>query len=435
MIIYQILPRLWGEGKMNSVDTSSLNYFKGLGVTHVWYTGIIRHSTGKPFVKGDPGSPYAISDYYDVNEYLAERKDERMSEFENLIKRTHDSGMKVIIDFVPNHIGLDYSDCRGGIPHFNWHDYDWTDTQKIDYSGMETWEAMLGILDFWAGKGVDGFRCDMVELVPPEFFRWLIARVKVKFPHVIFIAEVYQKERYREFIDNVGFDFLYDKSGLYDTVRAVVSGNGSAREISRNWQFLGDMQPQMLNFLENHDEQRIASRWFAGRADHFASLGVSLFLNTAPFMLYFGQEIGLDASEGHEGRTSIFNWSRPEGLQRLYAYIHGDGDLTGEESAVLDRYMYFLGIAGDESVTSGMTYDLCYCQDSSQGFNPDKHFIFLRRSRNKTILFCCNFSDSRAEMSVRIPHHAIHFLGLDPAKTGNEINISVPAFGLITVTL
>lgn len=435
MIVYQILPRLWGNGRMNNVDSESLKYFKGLGVTHIWYTGIIRHSTGKPFVKGDPGSPYAISNYYDINEYLADSKDDRMHEFENLVKRTHDHGMKVIIDFVPNHIGLDYSDDRGGIPHFNWHDYDWTDTQKIDYSSMETWETMLGILGFWAGKGVDGFRCDMVELVPPEFFRWVIARLKVQFPDVIFIAEVYQKERYREFIDNVGFDYLYDKSGLYDTIRGIVSGNGQARGISRNWQFLSDLQPRMLNFLENHDEQRLASKWFAGRPDHYASLGVSLFLNTAPFMLYFGQEIGLDASEGHEGRTSIFNWNQPDGLKRLFDHLHGKDGLLAEEEGTLARYRALLCLAEEETVRSGMTYDLCYCQDTADGFNPDRHFVFIRHSRNKTLLFFCNFDSREASVKVSLPKHAVDFLGLDPAKAGTKLDVSVPAFDLISIAL
>ena len=129
---------------------------------------------------------------------------------------------------------------------------------------------MLDILLYWAGKGVDGFRCDMVELVPPEFMKWLIAEVKKNYPDVIFIAEVYKKELYGEYVREVGFDFLYDKSGLYDTLRTVVEKNvddngmpvelwQSATGITRNWQFLSDLQPYMLNFLENHDEHRFAS--------------------------------------------------------------------------------------------------------------------------------------------------------------------------------
>ncbi len=430
MIIYQILPRLWGNGRMSGVDRESLKYFKTLGVTHVWYTGIIKHSTGKPFVKGDPGSPYAISNYYDVNEYLADCKEERMSEFEDLVRRTHDAGLKVLTDFVPNHIGRDYEDGRGGIPHFDWHDYDWSDTLKIDYFHQDTWEALYRIVHFWASKGVDGFRCDMVELVPPEFFKWLIARLKAEFPHVIFIAEVYQKSRYREYVENVRFDYLYDKSGLYDTIRAVVGGQGTARAITWNWQELGDLQPHMLNFLENHDEQRLASPWFAGRPDHFACLGAPLFLNTAPFMLYFGQEIGLDASEGHEGRTSIFDRRVPDGLVRLYAQIHGKGKLLPAEKRILAKYRAILPVADKKIITAGLTYDLCYCLSGVNGFNPDRHFVFLRHSGNKTIMFLCNFDSCEASMKISLPEHAVNFLGLDPGKTGMEFDISVPGYGL-----
>ena len=127
-IIYQVLPRLWGNdtqrpkkngnlgdngtGKLSDIDTDTLEYLKWLGCTHVWYTGIIRHSTQSSeegcipshpqFVKGKAGSPYAICDYYDVNPYLADNPSDRIYEFEQLIKRTHEAGLKVIIDFVPN---------------------------------------------------------------------------------------------------------------------------------------------------------------------------------------------------------------------------------------------------------------------------------------------------------------------------------------------
>ncbi len=425
-LIYQMLPRLWGEGRMSSVDDATLDYLQGLGISHLWCTGIIRHSTGKPFVKGDAGSPYAISDYYDVNPYLADVPSRRISEFRSLVSRVHSHRLKLIIDFVPNHVGCDYSDKHGGIPLCGWHDYDWTDTVKIDYSAPGTWEAMYGIVRFWASKGVDGFRCDMVELVPPEFMRWLIARVKEEFPEVIFIAEVYRKESYRKYIDEVRFDFLYDKSGLYDVLRDIIAGHGSARAITWNWQFLQDLQPHMLNFLENHDEQRLASRWFAGRPDCFAALCASLMLNTAPFMLYFGQETGVDASEGHEGRTSIFNFARPESLQRLYSHVHGQASLTAEEAAVLASYRSALQLAASPCVSEGLTFDLCYCQPADDGFDPDRHFAFLRHTDSETMLFCCNFSDSEARLRIRIPEHAVDYLHLGSNPCPDGLPIAIP---------
>ena len=433
-IIYQMLPRLWGEGRMSSVDDATLDYLRGLGISHVWCTGIIRHSTGKPFVKGDAGSPYAISDYYDVNPYLADVPSRRISEFRALVRRVHDHGLKLIIDFVPNHVGCDYSDKHGGIPLCGWHDYDWTDTVKIDYSAPGTWEAMYQIVRFWASKGVDGFRCDMVELVPPEFLKWLIARIKEEFPETVFIAEVYQKEKYRMYIDDVRFDCLYDKSGLYDVLRAITAGHGTARAITWNWQFLQDLQPRMLNFLENHDEQRIASPWFAGRPDDYAALCASLMLNTAPFMLYFGQETGVDASEGHEGRTSIFNFARPASLQRLCDYVHG-GSLTAEETAVLERYRAALRLALDPSVSEGLTYDLCYCQSAADGFDPDRHFAFLRHSEGGTMLFCCNFSGSAARLRIRIPQHAVDYLGLGCNLSPDGISLTVSPYDYTVIVI
>ena len=93
MIIYQVLPRLWGNGRFSDWGDAELAYLRSLGISHVWFTGVPRHARGKPFVKGDPGSPYAIEDYYDVNPYLADKEENRMAEFESLVRRVHAAGM------------------------------------------------------------------------------------------------------------------------------------------------------------------------------------------------------------------------------------------------------------------------------------------------------------------------------------------------------
>lgn len=447
-LIYQMLPRLWGNGRFSAINDASLNYFKGMGFTHVWYTGVIMHSTGTEFVKGDPGSPYAIKNYYDVNPYLAYRKDNRMSEFKSLIKRTHKHGLKAIIDFVPNHVGRDYADEHGGIPHFEYSDYDWTDTFKINYSHPDTYGALLSILRFWAAKGVDGFRCDMVEMVPPEFFKSAIYEIKKDYPGIIFIAEVYQKEKYWQYIKEVGFDYLYDKSGLYDSLRALETGHGTARSITWNWQSLGDLQPNMLNFLENHDEQRIASEFFTGRTNNGASLATSLLFNKAPFMLYFGEEIGDRAEEGHEGRTSIFNFVKVDKLQRLWNSIcNTEGkfeeitdvsksDLTDEEIQILTSHKSLLELSRRPEFTDGLVYDLCYCQNSENGFNFDKHFAFIRKSSELTSMLDCvtflliaNFDDFDAKIKVNIPEEAIDYLHIDRRSLPDEktLTVCVPA--------
>jgi len=545
-----MLPRLWGNdttdvrkngslaengtGRFSDIDEATLGYLKWLGCTHVWYTGILRHSSQvsvadcvsshPQFVKGNAGSPYAICDYYDVNAYLADVPEERMNEYEALIGRTHDAGLRVIMDFVPNHVSRDYgksgflpghpllggdddksvhwkaendffyypgqclklpvavpegmspyeecpamatgNNCYNPEPGIN----DWYETVKINYgdSHTSTWDKMFDIIDYWAGKGVDGFRCDMVELVPPEFFKWLISKAKAKYPSLIFIAEVYKKELYREYIKNIGFDFLYDKSGLYDTLRTVVEKNvnddgmpvelwQSATGITRNWQFLGDLQPYMLNFLENHDEQRFASDYFGKDAhDTFAPLYVSLFLNTAPFMIYFGEEIGErgmdeEGFSGCDGRTTIFDWWSISSIRRLRKVISSgeyrslsadrlvEAGLKKEEAEVFVRFAEAVRTAAsDEAVRKGTTYDLCYCNMSSDGFDKNRHFAYLRDYEEHTLLIAANFSGHDALMKLTLPEHAFEWMGIpvtDEMYPGKVIEVAVPSGDGVILTL
>jgi hypothetical protein len=339
---------------------------------------------------------------------------------------------------------------------------DWYETVKINYgeSHTGTWDKMYDIINYWAGKGVDGFRCDMVELVPPQFFKWMIEKAKVAYPELIFVAEVYKKELYGEYIRNIGFDYLYDKSGLYDTVRSVVEKNAddngmpvelwqSTTGITRNWQFLSDLQPYMLNFLENHDEQRFASDFFGKDAHNtFAPLYVSLFINTAPFMIYFGEEVGEagmdeEGFSGCDGRTTIFDWWSVGSVRRLRKLIASGeyrtlvpsrlvkAGLKKEEAEIFCRFAQAVKFAAvDEAVKKGTTYDLCYCNSSSDGFDRDRHFIFLRDHEEHTLLIAANFSTREARMKITIPDHAFEWMGIpttDSLHPGSIIEITVPA--------
>lgn len=538
VIIYQMLPRLWGNiggenikngtlkdngcGKFSSIDTISLEYLRSLGVSHVWYTGIIRHATAEDsdgctpssadWVKGRAGSPYSITDYYDVNPYLADEPENRMEEFHKLVERTHAAGLKVIIDFVPNHVARDYGRFAAAHPaptgmaalgesddkSVHWKDSndffyypgiplalpiqdqtymempamasgnsytsspgvnDWYDTIKLNYcdTHTETWEKMYDIVNFWAGQGVDGFRCDMVELVPQTFFKWLISRIKKDRPDLLFVAEVYQKTLYSKYIREIGFDLLYDKSGIYDTLRAIVEKNAkdsgvpvedwqSAKRITWNWQSLGDLQPYMLNFLENHDEQRFASDFFGCDArNSYAALYTALYMNNAPFMLYAGEEVGErgmdnEGFSGRDGRTSIFDWWAPSSLTRLYKYIHGEKKaLTPEEETMLDTYRKALKFAAeDNAVSKGTFYDLCYCNYASDGFNPDRHFAFLRDFEDETLLIVCNFSKNDADMKISIPEHAFNWMKMPESEEFNHttpVSVHVPATNGVIIKL
>ena len=455
-LIYQVLPRLWEGGRFADFDEASLAYVRSLGMTHIWFTGVIDHATRLPgfenasaaCVKGTAGSPYSIRDYYAVAPYLG-----TMADFEALVARTHAAGLKVIIDFVPNHVarenvnfglsdnrsvhwapendffyypgehlrlpgspsGYDEfparasGNCFSPAPDIN----DWWDTVRLNYCDFHTgtWDKMLSILRFWLSKGVDGFRCDMVEMVPWQFLQWLIAAVKAESPDTLFIAEAYNTDTYKHYLDTVGFDLLYDKCGLYDTLRAVTCHGATARSITWNWQKLGALQERMLNFLENHDEQRVASAQFAGRPEAgYAALAVSAMFTDAPFMLYFGQEWG--EAGGADGRTSIFEVSGPHFGPPAALPLHTDGGVipktarngithpdSRRSSTTFDRYTDALRLA--KSLEGAPTYDLCWCQ--GEGFDPDRHFAWLRGDT----LLVANFGEEPAEITVRLPHGVI----------------------------
>lgn len=398
-IIYQILPRLWGNGHFSAIDRRTLSYLRSLGVDYIWFTGIPRHASGEDFVKGNPGSPYAISDWKDTNPYLADEPQNRLDEFRDLAQRTHAQGMKVCTDFIPNHVARNYA---GKLPHFDHCDYDWTDTLKVDWSRGETVDEMESILLFWIGLGVDAFRCDMVELVPAEQLGILTRRIKEAHPHIIFIAEVYNKDNYRRYLDVAGFDYLYDKSGSYDILRGILCSGTPAWELTENWQRLGEIQGRMVNFLENHDEQRIASPWFCGDAGKsMAALAFSALFNNAAWMLYFGEEAGEDASEGFEGRTSIFEWAVPQSISRLHTHITKGGRLRLKEKSVLDRYREISSYAQLPAFREGANWDLCYCQ--KEGFDHARHFAFLRFKGQDAYLVFCNFSEPEANVTITLP--------------------------------
>ncbi len=511
MIIYQVLPRLFGNvnencvphgslaqngsGKMNDFTADVLATIKDEGYTHVWFTGLIEHATQTDYsafgiepdhpavVKGRAGSPYAIKDYYDIDPDLAENVPARMKEFENLVNRTHEAGLGFVMDFVPNHVARQYhSDAKPAnvvdlgahdvttqafspqnnfyyIPgqplrtHFDryhlapmpYREYpakatgndrfdaspgenDWYETVKlnygVDYCGgrqkhfnptPDTWEKMLDILLFWAGKGVDGFRCDMAEMVPVEFWDWCISQVKARFPRMLFIAEVYNPSEYRNYLYAGHFDFLYDKVGLYDTLRGVICGHRPASDITSCWQSVDDIKDHMLNFLENHDEQRIASDFFAtdGRKA-LPALVVSACMGTNPFMVYAGQEFGepgMDAEgfSGRDGRTTIFDyWSVPS-LRRALS-----GQLRAGERQLHDAYVKLLRLCNTEStLREGSFFDLMYVNyDGCGGFDPNRHYAFLRHAGHDLLLIVSNFSDEASQVGVRIPSHAFSTLGL-----------------------
>ena len=413
-IIYQALPRLWGKGHFSDWTGKAFSYLKTLGVDYLWLTGVPRHESGTPFTKGCPGSPYAIIDWYDVNPYLADNENKRMHEFELLIKRAHLAGIKIMIDYIPNHVGRSYA---GDLPCFDHCDGDWTDTRKVNWNDPSTVDKMVDILCFWANKGIDGFRCDMVELVSAEALGEVVRRTRSAFPGLVFVAETYKKENYRRYLSTSSIDILYDKSGSYDILRAISNGNCSATALTSNWQWQAEIQGAMLNFLENHDEQRLASRfWNNGRRYPWAELAFSVLFNEASFMLYYGQEWMDDAAETDNGRTSIYDFTSPSGVRRAAHFARTGKAIKLNDAADTDsldcyrRYLELMQTAASPLMRQGSNWDLCYLQNDCK-WNRDNMFAFARYDGHGAAVVICNFSDSDTELSVRLPEELLKYTG------------------------
>ncbi|MBA4853540.1 alpha amylase C-terminal domain-containing protein [Emticicia sp. BO119] len=526
LVVYQIYTRLFsntkttnkfngtikenGCGKFNDINDAALTSLRKFGVSHVWYTGVIEHATMTDYskygiakdnplvVKGIAGSPYAVKDYYDVDPDLAVNVKNRMKEFESLVLRSHKNDLKVIIDFVPNHVARQYhsdvkpkgvrdlgedddksksfavnnnfyyiegqefvvpanvnppikatevfvenpakatgNDVFMANPSIN----DWFETVKLNYGVdyldnrttyfnpvPDTWLKMRDILLFWATKGVDGFRCDMAEMVPKEFWGWVIPEVKKINPHIIFIAEIYNPSAYWSYINEGKFDYLYDKVGLYDSLRRLMQGGGDANDITKVWQNeSGNFANHMIRFLENHDEHRICSKFFVGDAfKAVPSMILSATLHSSPVMLFFGQELGVNPNtaegfSGDDGRTTIFDyWGVPEFQNWVNNYKYDGGKLTSEQKKIRKFYADLLKFVNtSDAVQNGQFFDLQYVNNHGQSpnYNDLKIFSYLRFTEKQKLLFICNFDlENSYSTDVSIPKGAWEMMKINPLE-------------------
>ena len=515
MTIYQVFTRLFGAdkagipfgtkeqngcGTMQDFTAKALEQIRNLGCTHIWYTGVIEHASKTDYssygiavdnpdvIKGEAGSPYAIRDYYDIDPDLAKDPAKRIREFELLVERTHKAGLKVIIDFVPNHVARQYhSDSKpagvrdlgedddtscsfspqnnfyylhseqlhldnilqgstyqevpakatGNDNFTSWPNRnDWYETIKLNYgidiiSGRQvhfcptpdTWQKMLQILLYWASKGIDGFRCDMAEMVPVEFWEWALPQVKTAYPNIVFIAEVYNPALYRDYIHRGKFDYLYDKVGLYDTLLNVCRGQ-STQSITSCWQSVDDIREHMLNFLENHDEQRLASDFLLGCGEKALPALLVSSLMPSPFMLYFGQELGErgmdeEGFSGRDGRTTIFDYWSVSTIRRWRNKGRFDGkQLTEEEISLQQTYQSILQLREQEPYTSEGFYDLMYVNR-----HLHRQYAFVRHSGKKFSLVVANFSNQEETVSINIPKHFFEFTGIKEKENKTFSNV------------
>lgn len=539
VVVYQVFTRLFGNtnstnkpwgtieengvGKFNDFTDKALTEIKKLGVTHIWYTGVPHHDVITDYtefgisnddpdvVKGRAGSPYAVKDYYNVNPDLAENVENRLQEFESLIKRSHRNELKVIIDIVPNHVARNYQGLTNpeGIKDFGADDNktvvydvnnnfyynpnepfqvpdflddfqplggekhplsdrkfdenpskwtgngsrlskpdrnDWYETVKINYgispegkkdfnelpasfenenyqkhfefwqdkTVPNSWIKFRDIALYWLEKGVDGFRFDMAEMVPVEFWSYLNSNIKMKNPDAFLLAEVYNPSLYRDYIKKGKMDYLYDKVQLYDTLKNVMQGRGLTDHIPPIQEDLKDIEHHMLHFLENHDEQRIASPEFAGDVEKAKpAMVISATISTSPTMIYFGQEFGEDGSEnagfGAPSRTSIFDYIGVPAFQRWVNDKKFDGGKsTKEELALRDFYKRLLNFTISSNALMGDYHDLHqFNRENTENYNA-KILSFTRFSDNEKLVIVSNFdSEKRVQFDLKIPSEII----------------------------
>ena len=228
---------------------------------------------------------------------------------------------------------------------------------------------------------------------------------------------------------------------MYDTLRTIVCGNESATAITRAWQSLGGIEKRMLNFLENHDEQRIASDFFASNPRKaIPALIVSACMNVNPMMIYFGQEfgeLGMDSEgfSGRDGRTTIFDYWSVDTIRRWRNGGKFDGKmLTDNQKHLYGIYQRILTLCNEEkAISQGDFFDLMYANINGWRFNEHKQYTFLRKYGRDLLLFVVNFDHISADLAINIPSHAFDFLQIPQMEqyravdllTDKEENISL----------
>ena len=549
-VVYQVFTRLFGNqvtankpwgtieengvGKFADFTDEALQGIRELGVTHIWYTGVPHHAVIRDYtefgigdddpdvVKGRAGSPYAIKDYYSVNPDLANDPSKRLEEFEALIRRTHENGMKVIIDIVPNHVARGYEsiarpdgvddfgasddtsvewardnnfyyvvgeDFRmpefrpgylplGGEPHpladghfeespakwtgngarvaqprfDDWyetvkinhgvrpdgsHSFDslpeearnWTATEHADFwrdrEVPDSWLKFRDIVLYWTDKGVDGFRYDMAEMIPVEFWSYLNSSIEEQNPDAFLLAEVYDPSLYRDYIQLGRMNYLYDKVGLYDALKPVMQGTASTDVIAPVHAEVLDIEEHMLHFLENHDEERIASSNFAGDAARGKpAMVVSALISRSPTMLYFAQDVG-EQGQGNPVfnqpplmRTTIYDyWGVPAHQRWMNSGKFDGGALSAEENELRDFYKRLMNLSADNAAMRGAYAEIHTANRTTNDDYDGRLFSFVRWSDDERLIIVSNFSDTASyRLTLTVPPEIISGWQLGPGR-------------------
>ena len=287
----------------------------------------------------------------------------------------------------------------------------------------DSWDKFKDIALYWTAKGVDGFRFDMAEMVPYEFWSYMNSAIKVNNPDAFLLAEVYNPKEYRNYIHLGKMDYLYDKVETYDKLKDIIQGRSLPDGLSDIQNGMADIEHHMLHFLDNHDEQRLASPEFAGTPQKGKPLMVvSATISTSPTMVYFGQEVGEAGNEnagfGTHSRTSIFDYIGVPSHQR---WMNGGkfdgGQLTKDEKELRDFYKKLLNFSLNSNALMGKYQEIqTLNRQTTQGYDPGI-YAFTRWSDAQKLIVVTNFSWlTTSNFELKIPSDIIQKWNL---KDGN----------------
>ncbi|WP_282143525.1 alpha-amylase family glycosyl hydrolase [Cellulophaga baltica] len=278
----------------------------------------------------------------------------------------------------------------------------------------DSWIKFKDIALYWLAMGVDGFRFDMAEMVPVEFWSYMNSNIKMQNSTAFLLAEVYNPDLYRTYIHKGKMDYLYDKVELYDSLKHIMAGHGWTDHIETVERGMKDIEHHMLRFLENHDEQRIASPDFAGDPKIAKpAMVVSATLSTAPTMIYFGQEVGEPGAEnagfGSPSRTSIFDYIGVPTFQRWVNNKKFDGgQSTEDEKNLRDFYKRLLNFTIGSSALMGQYQEIHYYnKDHTEGYDH-RVFTFCRWSDDEKLIIVTNFDKEKTyDLTLKVPEFMI----------------------------
>jgi len=288
--IYEVNVRQYTkEGTFNAF-AKHLPRLKKMGVQIVWFMPINPISILER--KGTMGSYYAVADYTAVNPEFGTLQD-----WKNTVKKIHALGMKVIIDWVPNHTGADHrwikeqpaffvKDSSGNpaVP------YDWTDTRQLDYGNTVMQDSMIAAMKYWVNNtGIDGFRQDVAWNVPGSFWKRCIAEVNSCKPGMYWLAE-----GDRDYLHRSGFDATYPWE-MFHMMEKIAAGERPAfalDSVRMKYDTLYPSNAQIMYFTSNHDENswnRADYGTFAG-AKHAPFAVFTQTMHKSIPLIYSGQE-------------------------------------------------------------------------------------------------------------------------------------------------